>query len=124
MVKVDMDDFPIKGAMKIDIDDLGADSNDDGCFPKNPQSQEIPQYDEEDHDAFHHLGNDIFEKIKRDDGGDANDKSEKNELNIDNEDFCNGGVGDIDDWCFPQISDHKNPAIQRQIQTEPLFPTN
>ena len=57
MVKVDMDDFPIKGAMKIDIDDLGADSNDDWCFPKNPQSQEIPQYDAEDHDAFHHLGN-------------------------------------------------------------------
>ena len=60
MLKVDMDDFPIKEAMKIDIDDLGADSNDDGCFPKNPQSQEIPQYDEEDHDAFDHLGNDSF----------------------------------------------------------------
>ena len=52
MLKVDMDDFPIKGAMKIDIDDLGAGSNDDGCFPKNPQSQEIPQYDEEDHSTL------------------------------------------------------------------------
>ena len=122
MVKVDMDDFPIKGAMKIDIDDLGADSNDDGCFPKNPQSQEIPQYDEEDHHAFDHRGKDNFEMITRDDGGDESDNSVKNEVNI--EDFCNGYVGDIDDWCFPQISDHKNPAIQRQIQTEPLFPIN
>ena len=60
--------------------------------------------------------------ITRDDGGDKSDNSGKNEVNI--EDFCNGGVGDIDDRCFPQISDHKNPAIQRQIQTEPLFPTN
>ena len=119
MLKVDMDDFPIKEAMKIDIDDLGADSNDDGCFPKNPQSQEIPQYDEEDHNAFDHLGNDGFEMIKRGDGVDENDNSEKNEVNI-----ANGDVGDIDDRCFPQISDHKNPAIQRQIQTEPLFPTN
>ena len=119
MLKVDMDDFPIKGAMKIDIDDLGADSNDDGCFPKNPQSQEIPQYDEEDHYAFDHLGNDSFAMIKRGDGVDENDNSEKNEVNI-----ANGDVGEIDDRCFPQISDHKNPAIQRQIQTEPLFPTN
>ena len=70
--------------MKIDIDDLGADSNDDGCFPKNPQSQEIPQYDEEDHYAFDHLGNDSFATIQRGDGVDENDNSEKNEVNIAN----------------------------------------